>query len=219
MFEFIQEALSLHNLPLTALLGMVLLYWMMVMIGALDFEGDIDVPDLPDGDTGPPGMNLHHSGDLSGVMVLAGRFFGFGQVPIAVWGSFFLLFLWGFAIILNHRFNGESGDRSMATAAWLLLPGGLASLVLTKVVTLPLATLFAAMSSVSTGATTIVGNTGTVNTTGLDDSHGQVEIKGSGAPALINARLLKAGPALQKGDRVRVVEMASEGTFYYVEPV
>jgi len=50
MIEFINEAFTLFNLPATALLLLVLLYWAMVILGAIgmdavdfDFDADVDV--------------------------------------------------------------------------------------------------------------------------------------------------------------------------------
>lgn len=217
MIELIQEAIALYNLPLTLMLGLVVFYWLMVVFGALDFETDL--PDFGDGGGELSDLSGDHGGASGGAMLTAGRFLGFSQVPLAIWGSFFVLFLWLFALVLNHRFNGVSGDRDLATAAWFLIPSGIASLVLTKLVTLPVAKLFSAMGDVTTESLAVIGREGTVTTTALDHQHGQIEVGESGAPALINARLREPGPTLVKGDRVRILEASDEGTFYYVEPI
>ncbi|GAA5145960.1 hypothetical protein GCM10023213_38340 [Prosthecobacter algae] len=213
MIELFQEALAIYNLPLTALLGMVVFYWLMVMVGALDFdldlfEGGSEVPDL---------SADHGGGSLGGAMLTAGKFLGFSQVPIAIWGSFFILFLWLAGLILNYRFNGDAGDRSLATAALLLIPGGILSLAATKLITYPVAKLFAAMTDVATESLAIVGQDGVVTTTALDHQFGQVQVQQDGAPALLNARLHPGQSPLQKGDRIRVLEASPEGSFYYVE--
>ncbi len=215
MIELIQEAFATHHLPLTALLGMVVFYWLMVMVGALDFDLD-----LLDGGSDLPDLSADHGGgSLGGAMLTAGKFLGFSQVPIAIWGSFFILFLWLAGLILNYRFNGEAGERSLATAALLLIPGGILSLAATKLITYPVAKLFAAMSDVDTESVAIVGQAGVVTTTVIDDQHGQVEVRQEGAPALINARLHAGQSPLQKGDRIRVLEASPEGSYYYVESI
>lgn len=217
MIELIQEALAIYNLPLTALLGMVLLYWMMVMIGMLDF--DTDLFDFGEGGADAADMSVDHPSSMGGAMMTTGRFLGFSQVPMAIWGSFFALFLWVLAVYLNHRFNGVPGDRDVMTAVWLLAPGIAGSLLLTKLVTLPLARLFAAMSGAAAENQDVLGQLGVVTTTVLDDRHGQVEVKCDGVPALINARLQADGEPLRKGDSVRVAMASADGHFYYVEPV
>lgn len=222
MIELIQEAIALYNLPLTALLGMVLFYWLLVLIGMLDF--DLDLFDFGGGEDGVPDMTVEHPSSMGGAMLTAGRFLGFSQVPIAVWGSFFTLFLWAAALFLNYRFNGEAGARSLDTAAWLLLPATGASLALTKLVTLPLARLFAAMAGAETESQTVVGRDAVVVTSSLDATHGQVEVSQDGVPTLLNARLCTGADTgasaemLHKGDRVRVLEASADGLFYFVEP-
>src|SRR6187401_1074695 len=44
MPELLKEAIGLHNLPVTVLLGIMIVYWVLVMIGATDV--DMDGPDV-----------------------------------------------------------------------------------------------------------------------------------------------------------------------------
>ena len=39
--ELIRESLSAHQLPVTVLLGMVVFYWLLVVFGLVDIEGDV----------------------------------------------------------------------------------------------------------------------------------------------------------------------------------
>lgn len=219
MNELIREALALPNLPLTILLGVVLAYWSLVLIGGLDLDvfdigGDVDVgSDVSD-------VSSHHSGAAMGGLVFnAGRLLGISQVPLAIWASFFVLFLWAGALVLNYRFNGEAGNRDLMRAAFLLLPNLAGSVVLTRLVTWPVAKMFGAFSRVNDESSQIEGCIGVVTTTELTDSFGQVQVDHShGAPALVMARLLKSGPTLSKGDRVRVLEASPDRSFYFVEP-
>lgn len=215
MNELIREALALPNLPLTALLGMMLVYWLLVLVGTLDF--DFDLFDLG-GDAAAGDMPGDHGGALGGAMLTAGRLFGFHQVPIAIWGSFFILFLWSGSMILNYRFNGADGAHALGTAGWLLLPNVLGSLLFTKITTLPVARLFGALSKVDDECRSPERQNGFVTTMELDDRYGQVQVNQSGAPLLINARLRQPG-SLRKGDAVRVLEPSADGHFYFVEPL
>lgn len=215
MTELIQEALSLHNLPLTALLGMVVVYWLLVLVGGLNFDFDFF-----DGGAEAGDLSSHHGGGaLSGVMLMASRFVGLSQVPVAIWGSFFALFLWIGAMILNYRFNGEAGSRDLGTAGLLLIPNTVVSMLLTRLLTWPMAKVVGTFSRVSYESPQIIGMTGVVTTVELDDRFGQIQVDHSyGAPALLMARLRQPGPVLQKGDPVRVIEASPDGHFYFVEP-
>ena len=219
MNELIQEALALPNLPLTLLLGVILAYWLFVLIGGLDLDvfdigGDVDVgADVSDVSSHPSGAAL------GGLVFNAGRLLGISQVPLAIWASFFVLFIWAGALILNYRFNGEAGDRDLTRAAFLLLPNLAGSFVLTRLATWPVAKIFGAFSQVSDESSQIEGRLGVVLTTELTDTFGQVQVDPShGAPALVMARLTKPGPALGKGDRVRVIKASPDRSLYFVEP-
>ncbi len=196
---------------MTLLLGLMLIYWLMVVIGALDFE--MDLFDFGDATPEIPDEPISHMG---GAWVTAGRFLGFSTVPIAVWGSFLVLFMWAAALILNYQYNP---DRSLGTAALLLLPNFLGSVVLTKIVTMPFGRLFKAMSDADTEEEGIVGRIGIVSSVTVDESYGQLQIEGRGAPLLINVRLHSTGEPLPKGAEARVVSAGPDTLYYFVEPV
>lgn len=216
MIELIQEAIASYNLPLTLMLGLMLLYWLLVIVGTMDF--DLDMPDL--GDAGveisdaSADSSIHHAG---GAWLTAGRFLGFSQVPLVVWGSFFILFLWSLALVLNYQYNGVPGARSLGTAAMLLIPGSIGSLVLTKLATLPVARLFAAMADADTEHVTVLGQIGIVTTVEATEQYGQLQVGSHGAPVLINARLRAGSSPLRKGDSAKVIEASTDESFYYIE--
>lgn len=218
MTELVQEALGAHNMLVTLFLGLMVLYWLLVMVGALDFELDLfdfgdaspEVPDMADSSTGP----LSHAG---GAWLTAGRFLGFSQVPIVVWGSFLVLFMWGISLVLNYRFNGVPGDRSVGTSLLLLLPNFVLSAVLTKIVTLPVGKLFAAMADADTEEETVLGRVGSVVSMEADETYGQLQINISGAPLLINVRTQPGVIAIKKGESAKVISAGPDHQFYFIE--
>ncbi len=215
MLEFIREAFSAHQLPATIVLGMVMLYWLAVMLGGLDFDSSIlDGADLPEAQGGQHGPSA-----LGGAWVSAGRLLGFAKVPIAVWGSFAVLFTWAAALLLNYQFNGEAGNRDFGKAVLLFLPASLIGLLVTRIVTIPVGKLFAAMADADTEAVDVIGKTGTVTTSSVDERFGQLQIATGGAPVLLNARVAPGSSALSKGDTARVVSASADGSFYFIEPV
>ena len=63
MTEFVGEALALVNLPLTGLLGFVVIYWGLVCLGALDsdaFDLDLDLDANAEASGGNLGYALAH---------------------------------------------------------------------------------------------------------------------------------------------------------------
>ena len=217
MLELIRESLSAHQLPITVLLGVVVLYWLMVVFGLVDLEGDVfelgdDVGDGGDGHVGG-------STAMGGAWVTLGKWLGFTKVPIAVWGSFAVLFAWLAALILNYRFNGEPGARDVSRAVLLFVPSGLISLVVTKLVTLPVGKLFAAMADADTEAVEVIGKVGHVVTGTVDERYGQIQLAGHASPLLLDVRVIPGALHLTKGDAARVKEASADGTWYFVETV
>ena len=212
VIELLQAAIAPHQILFTLLLTLVVLYWLLVIFGALAFDGD-----LPEGlteadaDSAPDA----HGFNTGGAWLTAGRVIGLSQVPIVVWLSFTVLFLWFFSLVLNHLWNPENG---MGRALALLLPNAIASAVATKLVTLPVAKLFRAMADADTEAEEVIGRTGTVCSIEADERYGQLEIAGTGAPLLVNVRVQPGARPLQKGDTARVTAAGTDAAFYFIEP-
>jgi hypothetical protein len=215
MLELYQEAIAPHNLPLSLLLSLVVLYWLLVIFGLFGLETEL--PDL-----GEPGADLPTEPGgtpLGGAWLSAGRLIGLAQVPLVVWGSFFVLFLWGFCVIGNFYYNGTPATRSLGTAAWIFGGGIIISLILTKLVTLPVGRLFSAMNEADNESVSVLGQTATVATIELTTSAGQVQLGNVGAPVLLNARLEAGHAALPKGATVVIVSASPDGLFHWVKPV
>lgn len=210
MFELFQAATSPNQILLTLLLGLVVCYWLLVILGALDF--DTDIPE----DFGDSDADAHHGHGVNtgGVWLNAGRLLGFSQVPIIVWLSFLVLFMWFVSLVLNQKWNA---DVDTLRAMLLALPNFAISAIGTKLVTLPVAKLFQAMTDSDTEAEEVIGRTGTIVSMEADERYGQLEIVARGAPLLINVRTQPGAPALLKGTQAQVTTAGPENTFYFIE--
>ncbi len=212
MPSIVSESFSLHNLPVTLVFCGVLLYWLLVILGLAGDDdaagGDADVDAADSGDSGGSG----------GMWVAAGRYFGFGQVPLMVLVSFLAVFMWTFSVLANYYFNGEPGARSAGTALLLLVPNLVVSLVLTRIATLPFVKFFAAMNDSTSEAEAVAGRLGRVVSAQVDERYGQVEIRGSGAPVLVNARTPAGAVPIARGTIVRLHPGPDAATFHLVEP-
>ena len=103
MLELLHVAFMPVNLLFTVLLLLVLLYWIMVILGALDidfldfdFDTDTDVDIDADAD-----MDVQGGGVLRGVL----EFFYVGEIPVMVLVSVFALCLWMISVIGNYYLN------------------------------------------------------------------------------------------------------------------
>jgi len=217
VFELFQAAVTPHQILLSLLLSLVVGYWLLVILGALDFETDIpnEFSFDSDGD-GSPDIQQAHGINTGGAWLTAGRFFGFSEVPIVVWLSFMILFLWFGSLMLNEWYNKPA---SIGQACLLFIPNLVASLFVTKLVTMPVAKLFKAMSDADDEAETVIGRTGTVVSMEADASYGQLEITANGAPLLINVRTPLGTPALTKGTQATVTSAGPDNVFYYIDPL
>lgn len=217
MFELFQAAITPHQILLSLLLVLVVLYWLLVILGALDFETDLP-DDLGDGSGSDADGGIHqgHGVNTGGAWLTAGRFFGFSQVPIAVWGSFMILFMWFTSLVLNQVWNP---DADTGRALLLVLPNFIISAIITKIVTIPVAKLFKAMADADTEAEEVIGRTGTVCSIEADERYGQLEITAMGVPLLINVRTLPGEPTLPKGTVALVTSAGPDHAFYFIEPL
>lgn len=216
MYELFQAALLPHQLLLSLLLALVVLYWLLVLLGALDFESDLPDDLGSDADAHGSADSTHgHGVNTGGAWLAAGRFLGFSQVPLVVWLSFMVVFLWFGSLALNEWYNQPA---DLGKAALLLLPNIVASLLMTKLVTLPVGKLFKAMSDADSEAEEVIGRTGIVSSTEADASYGQLEISTSSVPLLINVRTQPGATPLKRGESATVTAAGPDHLFYLIEP-
>lgn len=211
----------MHNLPVTVLLGIILLYWLMVLVGALD--SDMDTVDIHadtdvhlDADAHVDGhADVHSDNVLGGLFMRAGRFLRLGQVPLMLVMSILAIFMWPISMLGNYYLNGTADHRSTGFALLMLLPNFIVSALATRMVTAPIAAALKKLSIETDANLPIVGRHGRVQSFQVDQTYGQIEIPTDGAPLLVNARTLDGAAPLPKGTRVIVLE-ATEGHHYLI---
>ena len=205
MNAFFVEIVNPANLLATVLLGGVLLYWLLVIFGAVGmdaFEIDLDLD--ADGD-----FDLEFADGLFGTML---TFFHVGKVPVMIIISVFAFTFWLATIFTNHYLNPEF---SLWTTSMLVWPCGLVSLAVTKLVVMPLAKGFNPPPQ-DLGRTDLIGKTAAVNTLKLNQTYGEIVIEIDGPPLVLNARN-ETGQTLSKGDIVRIVSYDREKNVCLVE--
>ena len=219
MMEFVQESLKLINLPFTILLLLVLAYWLFVIIGVLGldafdidmdaWDADYDVDADMDGD-----FDADADGEVSfGVATL--KFFHFGEVPLMMIVSVFILCMWASNLLANYYLNN---DRTWLVALFLLGPNLLVSLIVSKVILMPIVPIFRLMSAGEAARMKIVGKTCLITTNEVSEKFGQAEIAQDGPPIVINVRVEK-GDYVTKGDVAIVCGYDKSQDTYRVKPV
>lgn len=205
MLELLEFAVTLPNMLYTILLVIVLLYWLLVILGALDMGGvdiDLDADADIDGD-----VDVDGGGNLATAL----HFFNFGQLPFMVIMTFWVLSAWTMAMWSNYHYGADS----LTFAAIWLLPILCIGLVITKVITTPLIPIFQKIDMYAE-AIDFIGQTGTVTLPTDKKRMGQAEIEVDNNNALINIK--SNGAALEKGTEIMIIEEIKD-KYFIVEPL
>jgi hypothetical protein len=226
MLYFLQLCLSPVSLPFTVLFVLVLLYWVTVALGILgvdfldidldmdadvDFDADADVDFDADADVGGTGA-------ASGTaMTETLRFFGVGDVPLMILASLYIISMWLFSMLASHYAPvWFDVPPTMVVAAVWLVPNIVLSLLLVKLVTAPLRSVFRKLKGDTATRTRIVGQTCLITTSEVSRKFGQAELQiEDGPPVRLNVR---ADPKeeLTKGDAALIVSHTPQGDTYEV---
>ncbi len=222
MWDVITAAFLPVNLVFTVLLLAMVLYWLAVILGALDTEF-LNV-DLHGGADAGADLDVHADVDLDGDAdagfahtwmghMLA--FFYVGEIPVMILVSILILSMWTISVIANHYLN-PTGSLLLWTP--IVAANLLASLLVLKVVGRPFQRVFAALNTDANAPRPVIGRIGIVLTTQVSERIGQVEVPERGAPLLLNA-ITEDGRVLRKGDEAVVVRRDNERGVYIVAPV
>ncbi len=204
MTELWQTAIAGANLGPTVLLGLLMLYWLFVILGAVgldlfDFHADADVDvggDLDvDGNLEPGAIPSALS---IGALVL--KSLNIGLVPLMVWLSAFALSLWVITMLWDHPATHESVGRELV----VLFRNGVLAILAAKLLTQPLRGQF--NDVVAPRARDLVGRVCSVATLEVTDRSGQIRCETGAAPLLLNARIQQDSEPLKKGDTAVIVE-------------
>ncbi len=197
--SFVQElwnqAILPYNLPITILLGLVIVFWILTLIGSvgidsLDADTDADVGDVP------------------AAML---RVVNAGFVPLTVVLSILILVMWIVSITLNFYLNP---NQSILLAIGIFLAAFVLGVIGTKLITQPLVPFMRRLKEAENAAP-VIGEVGVVRSIQLDSQYGQVEVqRADGAPALLNARLGADAEPVPRGTQVAIISMDESSGIY-----
>lgn len=224
MMELISEAFRLVNLPFTVLLILVVLYWLLVAIGALggpapdadlEVHADAHIDHEVDIDTMHHHVEGHHSGhgqsDGGNFWGNTLKFVNLGDVPVMVVLSVLILSMWSFGIVANRYWTGGS----YVLAAGFLALNLVVSVVVTRYVTLPLKPLFRILNKQYDEKVEILGKHCRIVTSEATPDFGQAEIATDGVPLLIHVRTMNDA-ILRRGDIAVVVREDSDRRIFFI---
>lgn len=199
--ELWEQAILPYNLPLTILLGMVVVFWILTLIGAVGTDADVDLdPDASGGDLG----------DIPAAML---RAVNAGFVPVTIVLSVLILMMWIASILLNYFFNPAG---SILVSLGFFLAAFVLGVIATKAITQPLVPFMRRLKEAE-NAPPVIGEVGVVRSIQLDPTYGQVEVqRPDGAPALLNARLGADSEPVPRGTPVAIISLDEASGIYLV---
>ena len=192
----------------TVLLGVVLVYWVLALLGMVDFESsglDVDVHTHADTDPGDISALASYLVALS-----------LGGVPFSIAVSFVVLFAWVLSCLAGMWLL------PLVPTAPMQIAGGTIAAVASLALALPLASLAIRplrglfVSHVAESNAGLVGQHCRVTTGVVNDKDGRAEVARRGAS--LNIRVWAATPnRLARGARARIVAYDAQRARYRIE--
>ena len=209
MEQLLEVASQFPTVIYSTVLGVVVVYWLIGMLGLVDLglAGDADLELDVDSDVDVS------VGGLTGFMLT----FGLTGVPFTLVISIVALICWLISFYLQFYILNWLPD------GWLYyLMGSFASFVifvislpLTAIVIRPLKGMFKSVET--TLSDHLVGNSATIVTGTVSETFGQARLFNNGAEMLLDVRC-DPEHSLKKGDKVLLIEYLTEKYAYIVAP-
>jgi len=220
--ELFEASLRFPTVVFTIALGITLIYWVFVLLGALDIDllggGDVSGAAKGIGDAMVGGAKggaeaLHGHGGGDGVDH-DGGLLGLSNVPITISISFVVLSGWCLSLLGSH-YGGKVLGSSALIGLVVLALAFVVALLVAAVLVRPLAPVFKIREGKSNKD--YVGHVCTVTTGHVDDGFGQATIEDGPDVLVIPVRCDRTG-ALARGSKALVVDFDAARNAYIVEP-
>jgi hypothetical protein len=217
MQELLQVAFLPVNLFYTILLMLVVLYWLSVILGAidlssidldLDFDAEVEVDADMDIDVDVDA----EAGTTSGWMAGALHFFNFGKMPFMVIITVVVMSGWLLSILSNYYLGNGSGWFALA----MFIPVLFVSLVIAKILTTPLIPVFKRLDTTAE-AIDYIGMVCKLKLPASASKFGQAEVLVDGAPNLINVKTISDEAPLHTGEEAVIVGKTDDERYFLVE--
>ncbi|MBT7443843.1 MAG: DUF1449 family protein [Methylococcales bacterium] len=215
MDQFLNIISTFPTVIYSILMVVIILYWFIASLGLLEI--DMLDADIPDAHTG---IHVHSDGlheVTDGIEGLAGVLLklGLNGVPITVVITFLVMFGWiisYFAALLISPLLGSSIIQILVGIPIFIAAFALA-LPCTAVVIRPMRTLFDKSQTKTTQS--LIGKIGTIRSTKVNATFGEIEINDEGAHLILRIRASEPND-FKKGDRVALLEYTEADNSYQV---
>lgn len=203
MVQLWQASIHIANLFSTLLLLLVVIYWVVVLCGALDVDA-LDL-DFESGDA--DGVEVGTSTGSEGLL----EYLNIRRVPLSIVISIFALSLWLVGVLANHYLHHTS---SALLGLAIFVPNVIISAHVAKFVTMPLVPLFRSMQANIAKVQDMIGTRVRISSSKADAAFGQAEVlsRANGPSVVLSVRT--DGDLLPKGTEAVVVsEIVDKGVY------
>ncbi|KAB2907331.1 MAG: hypothetical protein F9K40_05135 [Kofleriaceae bacterium] len=214
MNQLLDASVQFPTVIFTIGLGICLVYWLFVLLGALDidlFGGGDASGAVKGGIEGLKGVKVDHDLDGGGFW----HALGLATVPVTISVSAIMLVCW-IASLLGMRYASSSiGSLAGWLPAIVLLAVVVVGIPLAGLLVRPLAPVFEIKQGKSNRD--YVGHTCTITTGHVDDDFGQATVEDGGTVLVIPVRCDRPG-ALARGHKALIIDFDDARAAYVVEP-
>ena len=221
MIEFLHQIMAFPSVFYTALLAVVLVYWVFVIVGALDIDlihfdgvGDGAVEGAMDGAADAAGHA--HDGLVEGLSLAS--FLGLRKAPFTVIASLLILASWTFCI-LGMQYLAPVLDGLLppvVSAGVVAVLAFVMALPLTGITARPLAPLFETHRAGRRDD--LVGRTCRIETGNVDGRFGLATVEEDGGWMKVHV-ICEQRNTLQRGDEALIIAYDPEREVFKVEPL
>jgi hypothetical protein len=214
--EILTAAFSASNLIITLLFLAVLIYWSIVIVGAIkidsiDFNVDADHHIHIDHGQSDIPHDVPNNSWFFGML----RFFNFGRVPFMVVISILIISMWTISMMCNHEGSWLNPYNYFLLSLLYVVPNIIVSAFVMKFLSTPLIPVFDKLDT-SAGVLHYEGYNGTITTELKKDGLGQAKLFIDNSTILVSVKT-KDGSELKKGDKIVILEQANSDKCYIVE--
>ncbi|MCH8555256.1 MAG: YqiJ family protein [Schleiferiaceae bacterium] len=194
------------NFVLTLLLGIVMLYWLVVIFTGFDF--DIDGPDAEANASGPDVGNVESPGAWQAIL----EFFYIGELPVMFLASIVVVSMWFINVNVTFLF----GWSHSLLGFLIYIPSFIVSMLITKVVARPFIKLYALFNHKGEAPIDFIGKLGRVTSPLSKERLGQIEVRIDADFLLIYARAMD-DEEIGHDETVIILEKSFDGKHYLVQ--
>ncbi len=228
MQEFLNIILSMPTVVFTILMGVTVLYWVTVIMGAVDvdlFDLDIELEADADFDVDVD-ADLDADVDMDGdfdVESSAGAFatllmaLGLVGVPLTISMSFLVIYNWSFTFLFSYFLGAGTDPIGTMWGVGMLGTSFVLSLLMTSLTVRPLRSIFQSKQAAHSGDA-LMGKTVKVLSGSVTSRSGRAETTLEGSVLNLSIRCY-ADNDLSRGDEALVIGYDDDAHVYEVEPL